>query len=111
MNLYCIVFGCIFLVVGVAFFIGIGPNWIKAWRELPPEEKSKVRMDKLSKNIGCIFLIASAIFLISGFSPEFLNAAFVWCMIFWFVLTGLDVAFIAKSKKYKSESDLPEAAK
>lgn len=103
MNLHCIAFGLIFLVAGIAFFIGIGPNWIKAWREMPMEEKSKIRMNELSKNIGCVFLIASAIFLASGFSPVFLNAAFVWSMVAWFVLTGIDVAFITKSNRYKSE--------
>ena len=48
------------------------------------------------------FLVASGIFLISCFSPEFLNAAFVWCMVAWFILTGIDVAFITKSNRYKS---------
>lgn len=103
MNLHCIAFGLIFLVVGIAFFIGVGPNWIKAWREIPKEAKSKIRMDELSKNIGCVFWAASAIFLISGFSPEFLKDVFVWCMVAWFVLTGIDVAFITKSNRYKSE--------
>ena len=103
MNLHCIAFGLIFLVVGIAFFIGVGPKWIKAWREMPKEEKNKIRMDDLSKNIGCVFLVASAIFLTSGFSPEFMNTAFMWSMIVWFVLTGLDVAFITKSSRYKSE--------
>lgn len=103
MNLHCIAFGLIFLVMGIAFFIGIGPNWIKSWREMSTEEKSKIRMNELSKNIGCVFLIASAIFLISGFSIEFMNVAFVWFMIAWFVFTGIDVAFIAKSNRYKSE--------
>lgn len=103
MNLQCVVFGLIFLVIGIAFFIGAAPNWIKAWREMPKKEKSKIRMDQLSKNIGCVFGTASAIFLVSGFSPAFLNAAFVWCMIVWFVLTGIDAAFIKKSKRYQSE--------
>jgi formate/nitrite transporter FocA (FNT family) len=103
MNLQCIVFGIIFLLVGIAFFIGGGQNWIKAWREMPQEEKNKIRLDELSKNIGCVFLVASSIFLISGFSPEFFNAAFIWCMVAWFVLTGIDVAFITKSNRYKTE--------
>ena len=104
MNLNCIVFGLIFLVVGIVFFIGVGPNWIKAWRDMPKEEKNKIHMDELSKNIGCVFLVASGIFLISGFNPGFKNAAFVWCMIAWFVLTGIDVAFIAKSNRYKADA-------
>lgn len=103
MNLYCITFGLIFLVAGIAFFMGVGPNWIKEWREMSQKEKSKIRIRELSKNIGCVFMAASGIFLISGVNAAFMEAAFTWCMVAWFILTGIDVVYIAKSNRYKFE--------
>ena len=102
MNMQCIVFGLIFLVTGIAFFIGVGSNWIKEWREMTAEEKGKLRMAELGRNVGCVFFAAGAIFLTSGFSPEFMRTAFMWCMIAWFILTGLDVAFITRSSRYET---------
>lgn len=103
MNLYCVVFGLVFLAVGIAFFFGAASHWIKGWREMPKEERDKIRMDKLRKNIGGVFWTAGIIFLVSGFSVSFFNAAFTWCILIWFVLTGIDIAFITKSKRYRSK--------
>lgn len=103
MNLYCIVFGLVFLAAGSAFFAGLAPDWLRAWCALPKKEKRTVQTDRLSKNIGCVLGAASAVFLASGLSQAFLGAAFTWCMLGWFVLTGLDAAYIAYSRRYKSE--------
>ena len=89
MNLYCIIFGLIFLAAGAAFFA--------------EREKSKIRIDRLSRNIGCVVGAASAVFLAAGFNPAFHHTAFMWCMIAWFILTSLDIAFINHSGWYKSE--------
>lgn len=106
MDPKCIIFGLITLVIGIFFFTGVGSNWIKAWRGVSREGKNKIRMKELSRNVGCVFLAAGAILLSAGFSPVFLHTAFTWCMIAWFTATGIDVAYITKSEKYKD--NLPE---
>lgn len=102
MNGICIALGFIFLIIAVAFFLEIGPNWIKEWREMKEEERQGVRIGPLSKNIGCVFFSAGIIFICSGFCLSFKDAAFEWCMIAWLVFTGLDIWFISKSNHYKT---------
>lgn len=103
MNLYSIIFGLIFLAAGAAFFAGLTPGWLNVWQRMSEREKSKIRIDRLSRNIGCVVGAASAVFLAAGFNPAFHHAAFMWCMIAWFILTGLDIVFINHSGWYKSE--------
>lgn len=52
-----------FLGIGIAFFIGLGSNWIEEWSKMPKEEKSKIRIDTLSKNMGCDHIPYSHIIL------------------------------------------------
>ena len=101
MNIICIVLGMTFIVIAIAFFLGIALNWIKAYREMPKKEQQKIRTDRLSKNVGCVFLSCGIILAVSGFSTDFKDAAFLWCMIIWLMLTGIDVAFITKSTRYR----------
>ncbi len=103
MNLYCIIFGFGFLIYGIGLALGKAPKMIKALREMPEEEKSKLRIDLLGKNMACVFLSAAIIFILSGFSSAFKDAAFIWCMVAWLVGTGLDIAYISKSNRYKTE--------
>lgn len=100
MDLYCIIFGIVFLAAAVLFFTGNAPNYIKAWRLMSEKEKSEVKIKPLCINAGCVFIIAAVIFFISGFISTFRETVFIWCMIFWLVATGVDVAFITKSKRY-----------
>ena len=34
MNLYCIIFGLIFLAAGAAFFAGLTPGWLNVWQRM-----------------------------------------------------------------------------
>lgn len=43
---------------------------------------------------------AGIIFEMSAWFPGFQEKAFVWCMIAWLVLTGIDVYDMEKSKRY-----------
>lgn len=103
MNLYCIIFGIIFFILGITFLMEIAPSWIKEWRETPECDKKKVNIRLISKNVGFVFLTASAIFMISSFNQSFKENYFLWCMIIWLIGTGVDVAFISKSTRYKND--------
>ena len=98
MNLYCIIFGLIFLAAGAAFFAGLTPGWLNVWQRMV-----RIAHDKEQRRFPDVGFHASAVFLAAGLNPAFHHAAFMWCMIAWFILTGLDIAFINHSGWYKSE--------
>ncbi|CAK7080128.1 MAG: hypothetical protein EUB_01239 [Eubacterium sp.] len=62
MNLYCIIFGLIFLAAGAAFFAGLTPGWLNVWQRMSEREKSKIRIDRLSRNIGCVVALPALYF-------------------------------------------------
>lgn len=103
MAIVCLILAGVFLLVACAFFMQIAPNWIQQYRTMPEQEKRKIRIGPLSRNIGLIFLLAAIIFAVAGISPYFKEKLFRWFMIGWMVLTGFDVYFIGKSKRYKNQ--------
>lgn len=103
MVVACLVLSGIFFLVALAFFMQIAPNWIQQYRTMPEQEKRKIRIGPLSRNVGFIFLLASIIFAAAGISPYFKEVFFRWVMIGWMILTGFDVYFIGKSKRYKTQ--------
>ena len=104
MNLFCILLGIALIVVSYLFWIGKGVKYIRAWEETPIEEKNKVNIGKVGRNIACIFALGSVIFIITGFSPTFKEKAFVWSMIGYLILIGADVYHMGKFKCYKINS-------
>ncbi|HIX29532.1 MAG TPA: DUF3784 domain-containing protein [Candidatus Blautia stercoravium] len=55
----------------------------------------------LSHNIGGIITLNGIIFLVKGFLPFFSNHWFVYAIIAWMILAGLDVWYIEKSNRYR----------
>ena len=100
MNITCICFGILFIAVGAFFFFGKGHTHLAAWKNTPDAEKEKVNILPLCRNIGCMIALCGMIFLVSGLWIAFKEAAFVWSMVIWLVLSGVDVYFIGKSKRY-----------
>ncbi|MCD8301003.1 MAG: DUF3784 domain-containing protein [Clostridiales bacterium] len=103
MNGSCLLFGIIFLIAGFVFLIGKGHEHIKAWQNMTEEEKAKVDIKPLCRNLGGILMLCGAIFLVSGFWAAFKTNCFAWAMLAWMVVTILDVIYIQKSDKYKLE--------
>lgn len=101
MNITCLVFGILFLAAGMVFYIGKGHSHMTAWKNLPEEEKAAIRIKPLCRNIGGMITLCGLIFLISGLWSGFKDTAFVWCMIAWLVLSGLDVYYIEKKGRYQ----------
>ena len=103
MNLTCIIFGTAFAAVGVLFAFGKLHSHLSAWKNMSQEEKDKINIVLLCRNIGEVILLSGIIFLLNGFSPSFQEHWFTGAMIAWLIVAGLDVWFISKSKRYKKQ--------
>lgn len=102
MNGVCLFLGVLFLAAGIFFYSGKAVNYIAAWKMMPEEEKKKIRVRPLCRNVGTMIAASGVIFLCSGISSAFREGAFLWCMIGWLVLSGIDVYWIGKSGRYQT---------
>ena len=101
MNITCIFFGIIFLITGILFAAGKVHEHITAWKNMPEEEKRRIRISPLCRNIGGVIALSGVIFLISGFWQGFRDRVFVISMVCWLVLAGIDLFFIEKKHWYE----------
>lgn len=100
MNITCIIFGIAFFAIGAAFFAGKAHMHITAWKAMPEDEKEKIKIIPLCRNIGMAIMLCAVIFLTGGVWTLFRESIFVWAMIIWLVLAGADVYYIDKSNRY-----------
>lgn len=100
MNITCIIFGLLFCVAGIAFSVGKGHIHLAAWKSMSEDEKAKIRIVPLCRNIGGMITLCGVIFLLDGLWATFKEHAFVWAMILWMIAAGADVYFISKSNRY-----------
>ena len=101
MNITCIFFGIIFLITGILFAAGRLHRYIAAWKAMSEEEKRRIRIVPLCKNVGGVIALSGVIFLINGFWQGFQDHLFVLCMIAWLLLAGIDLFFIEKKHWYE----------
>ena len=102
MNLTCLIFGTMFSVVGALFADGKIHPHMEAWKRMPPDEKKKIRIGPLCRNIGEIILLSGIIFLFKGLCPSFRDRWFTFAMIAWLIVAGIDVWYIGRSSRYKN---------
>ena len=102
MNLTCILFGLAFVTTGLLFAAGLLHGHISAWKHMPEEEKRRVRILPLCRNIGWVISLSGVIFLLGGLWPGFLTHGFVGAMVAWLVAAGLDLLYIEKSHRYEN---------
>ena len=79
MNGACLFLGILFLAAGIYFYSGKAVNHITAWKTMPEEEKRKIHIRPLCRNVG--MMIATAVsFLLSGAWYAFRKSGFygVW---------------------------------
>ena len=69
---------------------------------MPEEEKRKIHIRPLCRNVGMMIATSGIIFLLSGAWYAFRKSGFLWCMVGWMVLSGADVYWIGKSGRYQS---------
>lgn len=101
MNFTCIFFGIVFLITGILFAAGKLHKHITAWKNMPIEEKRKIKIIPLCRNIGAVIALSGVIFLIKGLWQGFRDQLFVILMIIWLVLAGVDLFFIEKKHGYE----------
>ena len=102
MNGACLFLGILFLAAGIYFYSGKAVNHITAWKTMPEEEKRKIHIRPLCRNVGMMIATSGIIFLLSGAWYAFRTSGFLWCMVGWMVLSGADVYWIGKSGRYQS---------
>lgn len=99
-NITCAVFGICFFIAGILFACGKIHNHLAGWKAMSQEEKDRVRIKPLCLNVGAVIALCGILFLLRGLWPGFWEKKFAFAMIAWFVLTGADIWFIGKSKRY-----------
>ena len=67
---------------------------------MPQEEKDKIKMTPLYRNIGEVIAPNGLIFLSKGLWSGFSNHWFVGAMVAWLIVAGFDVWYIGKSERY-----------
>ena len=100
MNATCFIFGLCFIGAGLLFMGGKLHGYITAWKMMPQEEKDNIRIEELCVNVGGMIALCGLIFLLAGMNSLFKEKCFVWAMIGWIVLSGVDVYAIEKKGKY-----------
>ena len=66
MNGACLFLGILFLAAGIYFYSGKAVNHITAWKTMPEEEKRKIHIRPLCRNVGMMIATSGIIFLLSG---------------------------------------------
>ena len=100
MNFTCIFFGTVFTIAGFIFACGKGHIHLSAWKNMPQEEKEKIKIVPLCRNIGEVITLSGIIFLMKGLWTGFENHWFVTAMTAWFIVEGFDLWYIEKSSRY-----------
>ncbi len=103
MDYTCIIFGALFITAGLVFAFGKAHIYLSAWKNMPKEEKDKIKIVPLCQNVGAIIALSGIIFLVKGLWHGFEGRGFVIAMVIWLVIAGLDVWYIGKSKRYRNE--------
>lgn len=103
MRISCMVYGISFLLAGIWLAWGQGHTHLSAWKKMSEEEKAKIKIIPLSRNIGEVITLNGVIFLLKGICPGFTNHWFTTAILAWMLVAGLDVLYIGKSGRYHSQ--------
>ncbi|MCD8286459.1 MAG: DUF3784 domain-containing protein [Clostridia bacterium] len=101
----CFGIGLVILIVGFVMFFGGLHVFFRSWKRMPEEERKKIRIKPLCRNIGGVIALCGVIVLVAAFWPYFLDKMFSWFMIAWFILAAVDLVWISKSSRYIDRPD------
>lgn len=104
MNGTCLFLGLLFVSAGVFFYCGRAVEHIAAWRRMPEEEKARIRIRPLCRNIGSMIAASGVLFVLGGVCSSFRDGALVWCMVGWLVAAGADVCWMERSGRYQNKA-------
>lgn len=100
MDFVCIFFGIVFIGAGFIFACGKGHIYLSAWKSMPQEEKEKINIVPLCRNVGEMIALSGIIFLVKGLWSDFTNHWFIIAIVIWLIIAGVDVWYINKSDRY-----------
>ncbi len=103
-----LLFGIVVVVVGFLAAIGKFHIFFKEWKRMPEDEKKKIKIKPLCRNIGTAIMLCGAILIVAGVWPYFMSEIFKWAMLAWFVLAIADCVYISKSGHYKVREEEPK---
>ncbi|VIF70320.1 conjugative transposon protein [Clostridioides difficile] len=103
MDFTCIFFGILFTFAGFWLAVGKGYRHLSLWKNMPKEEKDKINIVPLSRNVGGIIALNGIIFLMKGVLPGFSNHWFIFSIIVWLIVASFDVWYIEKSVRYRNQ--------
>ncbi|WP_296924989.1 DUF3784 domain-containing protein [uncultured Megasphaera sp.] len=101
MHVASIFLGVFFLLAGVLFACGKVHIHLSNWKNMPSEEKEKIDIVPLCRNVGAIIMLSGVIFLIKGLWSGFTGHWFTLTMVAWFMVAGADLLYIEKSRRYQ----------
>ena len=104
MDISCVVLGIFYIVIGVLFANGKVHEHIRAWKNMPEDEKDKINIIPLYTNVGEMIALSGIIFLVKGLWSGFQNHWFTIAMIAWMIIAMLDVFYISKSPRFTKAS-------
>lgn len=102
MEFTSILFGIIFLIIGILFSNGKIHVNLSFWKNMENDEKARIKIMPLCRNIGKVITLAALIFLINGIFQKSVSNWFSIMMIGWMLIAGIDVWYIEKSNRYKN---------
>ena len=103
MNFTCIFLGILFCIAGIMFACGKVHVHLSAWKAMPEEEKRKIKILPLCRNIGEVIALNGVVFLLKGLWTGFSEHWFVCAVIAWLIIAGFDVWYIEKSNRYRNQ--------
>lgn len=102
MEFTSILFGIIFLIIGILLGNGKIHVNLSFWKNMENDEKARIKIMPLCRNIGKVITLAALIFLINGIFKKSVSNWFSIMMIGWMIIAGIDVWYIEKSNRYKN---------
>ncbi|OMK23907.1 hypothetical protein BER30_003640 [Clostridioides difficile] len=79
MDFTCIFFGILFTLAGFWLAFGKGYRHLSLWKNMPQEEKDKINIVPLCRNVGEMIALNGIIFLMKGFLPGFFKPLVCIC--------------------------------
>lgn len=101
MDFISMFLGIVFTVFGIVFACGRGHIYLTAWKNMTREEKEKINIVPLCRNIGGVIALCVVIFIIKGVFNGFGGCPFTAVMILWLAAAGIDLWHISKSPIYR----------
>lgn len=97
---FCYMVSIALFIISIVFFSGKGAAYIKGYRIMPEEEKRRINIKALCKNLGAMLFLAAVIFGIAGCFEVFKTDFLKWAVAGWMALCFADIVFMNKSKQY-----------